>query len=147
MIFPQGVITTMWRMGWLAEVVQRSCAPLCKGGHLPTGAGSGTLRRSCNARTWVMKTPTFPTLRVDPELRKAAEEVLQEGETLSAFVEASVRAQIERRKTQEAFIARGLASRSQARQTGRYVDADRVLAGLEKRLLQARTKRKTHGLP
>lgn len=90
-----------------------------------------------------MKTATFPSLRVDPELRKAAEEVLQEGETLSAFVEASVRAQIERRKTQEAFIARGLTSRARAQQTGRYVDADRVLSGLEKRLLQARTKRKT----
>lgn len=89
-----------------------------------------------------MKTATFPSLRVDPELRKAAEEVLQEGETLSAFVEASVRAQIERRKTQEAFVARGLASQAKAQQTGRYVDAERVLAGLEKRLLKARTKRK-----
>lgn len=40
----------------------------------------------------------------DPELRQAAEAVLQEGETLSSFVEQSVRMQVERRRQQEAFI-------------------------------------------
>jgi hypothetical protein len=34
-----------------------------------------------------MKTATIPSLCVDPELRAAAESVLKEGETLSAFVE------------------------------------------------------------
>ena len=33
-----------------------------------------------------MKTATFPAVRVKPELRQAAEEILQEGETLSSFV-------------------------------------------------------------
>ena len=32
-----------------------------------------------------MKTATFPSLRVEPELREAAESVLEEGETLSGF--------------------------------------------------------------
>ncbi len=90
-----------------------------------------------------MKTATFPSLRVDPALRQAAEEVLQEGETLSAFVEASVRAQIEQRKAQEAFVTRGLASRVKAQESGRYVSAERVLAGLGKRLVRAKAKRKT----
>jgi len=33
-----------------------------------------------------VKTSTLPSLRVEPELREAAEQVLQEGESLSAFV-------------------------------------------------------------
>ena len=45
-----------------------------------------------------MKTSTLPSVRVEPELREAAESVLQEGETLSGFIEASVRETIERRR-------------------------------------------------
>jgi predicted transcriptional regulator len=88
-----------------------------------------------------MKTSTFPSLRVDPALRRAAEDVLAEGETLSSFVEKSVRAQIRQRQEQEAFIARGLASRERAREDGRYVPADEVVAGLRKRLGEARRTR------
>ncbi|HSX63369.1 MAG TPA: YlcI/YnfO family protein [Pseudoxanthomonas sp.] len=85
-----------------------------------------------------MKTASLPSLRVDPALRKAAEAVLQEGETLSSFVEQSVRAQIQLRQQQEAFIARGLASRDSARQTGRYLDAADVITGIDSRLTRAR---------
>ena len=87
-----------------------------------------------------MKTASLPSLRVDPALREAAEAVLQEGETLSSFVEQSVRAQIRFRQQQAAFIARGLDSRARARQSGRYVDADEVLAGLGSQLEKARNK-------
>ena len=52
-----------------------------------------------------MKTATIPSLRVESELRDAAESVLQNGESLSSFVEQSIRASIERRQTQQAFIA------------------------------------------
>ncbi len=38
-----------------------------------------------------MKSATLPSLRVDPALREAAEAVLEEGETLSSFVEQAVR--------------------------------------------------------
>lgn len=62
-----------------------------------------------------MKSASLPSLRVDPALREAAEAVLQEGETLSSFVEHSVRAQVQQRQQQEAFIARGLASRDSAK--------------------------------
>lgn len=85
-----------------------------------------------------MKTATIPSVRVEPELRDQVEAVLSEGETLSQFVEASVRAGVERRRVQAEFIARGLSSRDAARRTGDYVDADVVVAGLQRRLDAAR---------
>jgi hypothetical protein len=42
--------------------------------------------RNCDAVVF-MKTATFPAVRVEPELREAAESVLSDGESLSAFVE------------------------------------------------------------
>ena len=54
-----------------------------------------------------MKTATIPSLRVAPELRQAAESLLDEGETLSAFVEQSIRSHIQQRRHQQEFIARG----------------------------------------
>jgi hypothetical protein len=89
-----------------------------------------------------MKSATLPSLRVDPELRAAAESVLEEGETLSAFVENSVRAQIEYRRTHEEFIARGLASLAEAERTGVYHSADDVLKMLKSKLDAARAARR-----
>ena len=88
-----------------------------------------------------MKTATIPSLRVDPALRQAAEDVLREGESLSGFVEASVRAQIEWRKAQDAFIERGLASRDRAKVEGGYVTSATVLKKLESRLAKAKKSR------
>ncbi|AMV07420.1 YlcI/YnfO family protein [Xanthomonas citri] len=85
-----------------------------------------------------MKSASLPSLRVDPALREAAEAVLQEGETLSSFVEHSVRAQVQQRQQQEAFIVRGLASRDSAKASGHYIDAKDVLAGLQSQLDKAR---------
>lgn len=87
-----------------------------------------------------MKSATLPSLRVEPELREAAESVLQEGETLSGFIEASVRETIQRRRVRAEFIARGLTAREEARRTGVYVDADVVHAELAERLTQARQR-------
>ncbi|AOK01934.1 YlcI/YnfO family protein [Burkholderia vietnamiensis] len=89
-----------------------------------------------------MKTATFPSIRVEPELREAAENVLQEGETLSAFVEQSIREGIERRRLQSEFIARGITSRDEARRTGEYVSSSEVLERLGRQLdtLRARTR-------
>lgn len=86
-----------------------------------------------------MKTATFPSLRVTPEFREAAEQVLHEGETLSSFVEASIRESITRRQLQGEFIARGLAARDAARESGRYASADAVLGRLAERLAAAKT--------
>ena len=78
-----------------------------------------------------MKTATIPALRVEPELRQAAEDVLNENKSLSSFMEASLRASIARRKLHREFIARGLAARDEARETGEYYDASDVHAELE----------------
>jgi predicted transcriptional regulator len=86
-----------------------------------------------------MKSASIPSLRVEPELRKAAESVLRDGESLSSFVEQSLRAHVTRRQLQNEFVARGLASRDEARRTGEYVDADVVHAELHDMLVKAET--------
>lgn len=88
-----------------------------------------------------MKSASFPSLRVEPELRKAVEGVLLEGETLSSFMEASLRVNIERRISQKEFIARGVASRDRALETGEYVDAQKVIDRLQLMLNEAKAKR------
>lgn len=87
-----------------------------------------------------MKTASIPSLRVDPELRHAAESVLRDGETLSSFVEQSLRANIEHRRVQQEFIARGLASRNEARRSGEYIPAEDILRELDDMLAQAEAK-------
>ncbi|MHB9117874.1 MAG: YlcI/YnfO family protein [Burkholderiales bacterium] len=87
-----------------------------------------------------MKTATIPSLRVDPDLRRAAESVLQNGESLSSFVEQSLRANIERRQVQQEFVARGLAARDDARRTGEYFMAENVLSELDNMRSHAEAK-------
>lgn len=88
----------------------------------------------------LMKTATIPSLRVEPEFRDEVEAVLGEGETLSEFVEAAIRAGVARRRVQTEFIARGLRSRDEAQRTGDYVEADVVLGGLQRKLDAARKR-------
>ena len=88
-----------------------------------------------------MKTAAIPAVRVPPELRQAAEAVLQSGETLSGFVEDAVRRNVEFRQAQKAFIERGLASGEAAKKSGKYVSAAAVLGKLARRLGKARKGR------
>lgn len=85
-----------------------------------------------------MKTATLPSLRVDPELRQAAEAVLRKGESLSGFMEQSLRDEVNRRRMQAEFVARGIASREEAKRTGEYFEADRVHAELHAMLAKAK---------
>jgi predicted transcriptional regulator len=87
-----------------------------------------------------MKSTTIPPLRVSPELRREAESVLQDGETLSAFMLESLQGSIARRRDQQAFLQRGLKCAAKARRTGHYVSADDVLDGLSARLKKATAK-------
>ena len=87
-----------------------------------------------------MKTTTIPPLRVPPALRREAEAVLAEGETLSAFMLEALQKNITQRRDQKAFIARGLASAAKARRTDRYVSAETVLQDLSTRLARAKPK-------
>ena len=90
-----------------------------------------------------MKTATIPSLRVDPKLRKAAEKVLRDGESLSSFVELSLRENIQRRENQREFIRRGLAAEAQAERTGEYYSIDDVLRDFDE--LVAENKKRAAG--
>jgi hypothetical protein len=87
-----------------------------------------------------MKTATFPSLRIEPELRQAAESVLREGESLSSFVEDAIRSGIERRRSQSEFLARGLLDRDEAKRTGGYFTAGAVHRELDLMLNRAEQK-------
>jgi len=90
----------------------------------------------------VVKTATLPSVRVEAELREKLEGILEEGESLSGFVEASVRAAVNRRAEQAAFIARGMKSLATARKSGRYVSADAAVHKLEEKLAAARASQR-----
>lgn len=93
-----------------------------------------------------MKTATLPPLRVEPELRQAAEAALREGESLSSLMEQSLRDEVNRRRMQAEFIARGLAAREEARRTGVYYTVEEVHGELQAMLAEARAKAgKTRG--
>ena len=86
------------------------------------------------------RTATLPSLRVDPRLRQAAEDVLEDNESLSTFIEESVRTRIAQRQAQRTFIERGLMSRDRARDSGYYIPAQDVLQALGERLEHKRRK-------
>lgn len=87
-----------------------------------------------------MKSATFPAVRVTPELRQAAESVLRPDESLSHFVEESLRSRIAYRMAEEDFVARGLKAADEARETGTYHSAESVVAEMRKRLEAARKR-------
>jgi hypothetical protein len=87
-----------------------------------------------------MKTSTFPSLRVEAELRESAESVLREGETLASLIETAMRETIHRRRAQAEFLARGLCSSEEAKRTGIYHLAPKVHTELQRRLDARRKK-------
>jgi hypothetical protein len=89
-----------------------------------------------------MKTSTLPPLRVEPRLRREAERVLRDGETLSSFIVDAVKERVRNRVDEDEFIQRGLASGREAARTGKYYSAASVLAELRKKLEQSKKKRK-----
>jgi predicted transcriptional regulator len=97
--------------------------------------------RNCNAGAIPMKSATLPPLRVEPEFREKAQSVLREGESLSSFIEEAVRKQVEIRKSQAEFIARGLASLEEAERTGVYYTTEDVLSSMRQKLEAAKAAR------
>ncbi len=87
-----------------------------------------------------MKTAVIPQIRVEPELRAELESVLKQGETLTDFVEATVRSAIAFRRVQTAFHARAQAASEAYHQTGVSVPVETVLARLQSRLDARRKK-------
>lgn len=82
-----------------------------------------------------MKTAQLPPVRVEASVREEIEAVLREGESLSAFVETAAVQAARRRKAQEEFLARGRASLAEAKRTGEFYVADKVLEDMRGRLL------------
>ena len=86
-----------------------------------------------------MKTANLPALRVSPALREAAESVLRPDESLSRLMETALQTCIAQRQADEDFIARGLRSADDARQSGVYVTSQAVIQDLRNKLSQAKT--------
>ena len=81
-----------------------------------------------------MKSAVIPQVRVEPALRAELEAVLLEGETLSEFVEASVRSAVAFRRVQTRFHERGQAAWEHHLVTGESVSAEEVLDRLQAKL-------------
>lgn len=87
-----------------------------------------------------MKTASLPSLRVDPELRASAESLLREGESLSAFMEQSLRDEVSRRRWHAEFLARGIAARDEAVRTQEYLTPKKVHDELRAMLAKAKKR-------
>lgn len=95
--------------------------------------------------TSAMKTATLPPVRVAPDFRQELEGVLEEGETLSQFVESAVRSVVEKRKHQAEFVRRGIAAIQETQRTGSGIPAEQVIARLETKLNAARQVKARRG--
>jgi len=87
-----------------------------------------------------MKSAVIPQIRVEPELRAELESVLQPGETLTEFIEATVRNAIAFRRVQTTFHARAQAASQEYHRTGVSVPVETVLDKLQSRLDARRKK-------
>ncbi|MBI3349170.1 MAG: hypothetical protein HY020_18415 [Burkholderiales bacterium] len=85
-----------------------------------------------------MKTAIIPQVRIEPRLRADLDAVLREGETLSEFVETTMRNAVEFRQMQDEFNARADAAWERHQRTGVGRPAEEVIADLRARLEQKR---------
>jgi hypothetical protein len=85
-----------------------------------------------------MKTATIPPIRVAPAFRGEIESVLEQGESLSQFVENAVRQIVLKRRNQTEFVRRGMAAIEETQRLGNGIAADDVLAQLDAKLAAAR---------
>lgn len=87
--------------------------------------------------THFMKTATIPPIRVEPAFRQELEGVLEQGESLSEFVENAVRETVLKRKHQAEFVRRGIAAIAHTQHSGGGIPAEVVIAKLEAKLAAA----------
>ena len=87
-----------------------------------------------------MKTSTLPAVRVEPALRRDAEAVLDEGESLSDFVAACVRDGVTLRLTQDAFLARARDAVERSEREDNGMSPQEVLRRMDARLDAARQR-------
>ena len=84
-----------------------------------------------------MKTATIPPIRVAPAFRGEIESVLEQGESLSEFVENAGRQSVLKRQNQTEFVRRGIAAIEETQRLGNGIAADDVLAQLDAKLAAA----------
>lgn len=77
-----------------------------------------------------MRTATLPAVRVSPDTRSLIESVLREDETLSTFIEQTLKEQALRRKADHAFYARGLTAAKRIDEGGKTYTLDEVMVSL-----------------
>jgi len=82
-------------------------------------------------------------MTVFPKFRAEIQPLLDEGETISEFLQTAVRDSVQRRRNQQEFFRRGLASLESAKLTNSYVDADAMPARLERKFADARAMKST----
>ncbi len=83
-----------------------------------------------------MRTATFPPIRVEPAMRAQAEAVLREGESLTQFIEAAVRKEVEWRADQAEFVLRAQAAQQEYDANGGPTMAD-VRSRMQDRAVKA----------
>lgn len=90
--------------------------------------------------TYAMKSAVLPQVRVEPQLRADLEAVLREGETLSDFLEVTVRQAVDYRRMQAEFDARADAAWSRFQQTGAGTPAQELVTEMRVQLQARRRK-------
>ena len=85
-----------------------------------------------------MRSTSLPAVRITPELKQQLEDVLADGETVSALVERAVRGEIERRVMEDEFRRRGIEAIERVEAGGAYLTAEEVLGKLEAKLQRAK---------
>lgn len=118
------------------QLADKRLLPSCRAG-MPTRSIAVVTQTQY---TLPMKSAVIPQIRVEPELRAELESVLRQGETLTDFVEATVRDAIAFRRVQTAFHARAQAASEEYHRTGVSVPVDTVLQRLQSKLDAKRKK-------
>lgn len=84
-----------------------------------------------------MKSALLPATRVTPALRRRVESLLDEGETVSGFIEEAVTRHAELRTSQQAFVQRGL----EAEAADDWVSPEQVFKAVRRAATPQRKKR------
>lgn len=87
-----------------------------------------------------MRTATLPAVRVSPDTRALIESVLKEGETLSTFIEETVKKYASWRKEDEAFHARAALASERLAAGGKFFTAEESIARLRAQVQRANDK-------
>lgn len=136
----------MFAVDSFQAVWRASCGPRSKGNpnrFMALARGrftAGTAGVAQLLYIWVMRSATFPPIRVEPEVRAEVEAVLRDGETLTQFIEEAVVAAAAWRRVQSEFVTRGEAAFERWKQEGGGQGVDEVMADLQARLDDAKRR-------